>query len=64
MTPLALGQESLRSLVASTYSFLQNPWRKRTTSSRPRKILSGTPPNTRRRYFRYIEDILRYIDIE
>ena len=36
------------------YSFLQNPWRKRRTNSRARKILFGTPPNARRRHFRYI----------
>ena len=31
-------------IVSRRYSFLQNPWRERITSSRPRKILSGTPP--------------------
>ena len=43
-----------RFVSESLYSFLQNPWRERRTSSRPRKILPGTPPNARRRHFRYI----------
>ena len=43
--------------LGGTYSFLQNPWRERTTSSRPRKILPGTPPNARRRHIRYINII-------
>ena len=49
--------------ITVLYSLLQNPWRERPFGSRPRNFLPGTPPNARRRHFRYIEGISRYIDI-